>query len=351
MPNTHQNTRQNTRNAEIDILRGICAISIIMIHTTFWSGGAYVPWVVQSLSLLLDVPAFFFIAGASVAYTQKLQPTKVLYKMILYFGITLLVYDIVQSLITRTFDFHATLNALGLHGFSTPLLPTLGGSYWFVPVFCAVSIIAAIIVQYLPKAIMGFIIGGLGLYVVGYFVGFAVGGKFLHTSFNYCIFYTSLYLLGYVFVQRQYFQSHRFALSLIAIGSLGFILVWLLKPHAQFFVLQSSKFPVSLPYVLASLFGIGLLLSTWNLWSRIWTNTGGGLCTRLFIFAGQNAIYFYIAQGISSSLLLQIAPQIQLFWLPKLMLCFCINFILCLVFVYISKIFFAYIESALQKLR
>ncbi|MBR2111996.1 MAG: hypothetical protein IJ950_03480, partial [Helicobacter sp.] len=67
MPSTY-------RNLEIDILRGICVISIIMIHTTFWSGGAYVPWPVQSLSLLIDVPAFFFIAGASVAYTQKIQP-------------------------------------------------------------------------------------------------------------------------------------------------------------------------------------------------------------------------------------------------------------------------------------
>lgn len=347
MPNAHP----NARNIEIDTLRGICAISIIMIHTTFWSGGAYVPWVVQSLSLLLDVPAFFFIAGASVAYTQKIQPTKVIYKMLLYFGVTLLVYDITQSLITHTLDFHTTFNALGLHGFSTPLLPILGGSYWFVPVFCAVSIIAAIIVQYLPKAIMGFIIGGLGLYVVGYFMGFAVGGKFLHTSFNYCIFYTSLYLLGYIFVQRRYFQSHKFAMSLIGIGLLGFVLVWLLKPHAQFFVLQSSKFPVSLPYVLASLFGIGLLLSTWNLWSRIWTNKGGGICTKLFVFAGQNAICFYIAQGISSSFLLKIAPKIQIFWLPKLILCFCINLFLCILCVYALKILFAYIESILQKLR
>ncbi len=294
MPNTYP----KTRNVELDILRGICAISIIMIHTTFWSGGAYVPWVVQSLSLLLDVPAFFFIAGASVAYTQKLQPTKVIYKMIFYFGATLLVYDVAQSLITRTLDFHATLSALGLHGFSTPLLPTLGGSYWFVPVFCAVSIIAAIIVQYLPKAIMGFIIGGLGLYVVGYFVGFAVGGKFLHTSFNYCVFYTSLYLLGYVFIQQQYFQGHKFALSLIIIGFVGFVLVWFFKPHAQFFVLQSSKFPVSLPYVLASLFGIGMLLSTWNLWSKVWQiKKRGGAMHEILYFCGTKCdIFLYSAR-------------------------------------------------------
>lgn len=266
----------HTRNLELDVLRGICAISIIMIHTTFWSGGAYVPWIVQSLSLLIDVPAFFFIAGASVAYTHRIQPIKVIYKMLLFFGTTLLLYDVIQSIITHTINFNATFNAIGLNGFQTPLLPTLGGSYWFVPVFCAVSIIAAIILQYFPKLIWGYIIGGLGLYVVAYFLDFVVGGKFLHTSFNYCIFYTSVYLLGYVFVQRQYFRSYTFAISLLCIGLVGFILVWLLKPQSQFFILQSSKFPVSLPYVLASLFGIGMLLSTWNLWGKFLSSKMGG---------------------------------------------------------------------------
>ena len=344
MPSTY-------RNLEIDILRGICVISIIMIHTTFWSGGAYVPWPVQSLSLLIDVPAFFFIAGASVAYTQKIQPIKVIYKMMLYFGVTLLIYDIVQSIITHTINFDATLSAFGLHGFETPLLPVFGGSYWFVPVFCAVSILAAIILKYFPKAIAGFILGGLMLYVLGYFMNFPVGGKFLHTTLNFCIFYTSLYLLGYLFIQKQYFCNYQFALSLIIIGLLGFILTYFLKGGNQFFILQSSKFPVSLPYVLASLFGIGLLLITWNFWKKFSSINGGGAIIKFLTFAGQNAIHFYIAQGISSSFLLKIAPKIQIFWILKLALCFCINFILCVLCVAVLKIFFGYLETFLQKLR
>lgn len=57
-------------------------------------------------------------------------------------------------------------------------------------------------------------------------------------------------------------------------------------------------------------------------------------------FAGVNAIYFYIAQGFSSSLLLKIAPQFSMWWGIKLALCFCINLALCVVFVYILKLFF-----------
>ncbi|WP_394989495.1 hypothetical protein, partial [uncultured Helicobacter sp.] len=72
---------------------------------------------------------------------------------------------------------------------------------------------------------------------------------------------------------------------------------------------------------------------------------------KFLTFAGQNAIYFYIAQGISSSFLLKITPKIQIFWIPKLALCFCINFVLCVLCVAVLKIFFGYLETFLQKLR
>ena len=53
-------------------------------------------------------------------------------------------------------------------------------------------------------------------------------------------------------------------------------------------------------------------------------------------FAGVNAIYFYIAQGVSSSLLFPILRHFPpLAWWVKLPLAFCINLGLCVVFVWI----------------
>ena len=51
------------RDSAIDFSRGIVVISIIFIHTTFMSGVFYVPNFFRQMSLLLDVPAFFFISG------------------------------------------------------------------------------------------------------------------------------------------------------------------------------------------------------------------------------------------------------------------------------------------------
>ena len=61
------------RNNYIDCLRGIAAISIVFIHTCFWSGESYVPEFMQSLSLAIDVPFFFFLSGWASTYVNSFE--------------------------------------------------------------------------------------------------------------------------------------------------------------------------------------------------------------------------------------------------------------------------------------
>ena len=68
-------------------------------------------------------------------------------------------------------------------------------------------------------------------------------------------------------------------------------------------------------------------------------------------FAGVNAIYFYIAQGISASLLFPILRHFPpLAWWVKLPLAFCINLSLCVVFVWILIYIFSTISSLGRRL-
>lgn len=59
---------RNYRDDYIDQMRGIAAIGIVAIHTAFWSGSSYTPLWFQSLTLLLDVPFFFFLSGGASSY-------------------------------------------------------------------------------------------------------------------------------------------------------------------------------------------------------------------------------------------------------------------------------------------
>ena len=49
------------RNNNIDFLRGIATLCIILIHTAFWTGEMYLPAWFKNLTLLVDVPVFMYI--------------------------------------------------------------------------------------------------------------------------------------------------------------------------------------------------------------------------------------------------------------------------------------------------
>lgn len=337
---------------ELDLIRGLCVINIVMIHSTFWSGGAYVPNLVQSLSLLIDVPAFFFIAGASVAASGKINPLKTIYKMLFYFGICVFVYDLIAILTTFKGGFHNTLAALTLHNFNTPSFAVFGASYWFVPVFCVVVILCGLILQYFQRITHFIGFGFLLVYVIAWAMDFKINGEFLGVGLQYILFYAGLYLLGFWFI-AQNLCAIKLGTLLGGLGFVGFAILAFLSKNTDILTLQTYKFAPQLPYVLASLFGLGILLCVYQLSAQftrereresksrttkitsIWCKISKSL-----EFAGVNAIYFYIAQGFSSSLLLKIAPHISLWWGIKLALCFCINLALCVGFVYVLKLCF-----------
>lgn len=254
----------HNRDDALDILRGICALGVVFIHTTFWSGGSYVPQAVQSLSLLIDVPAFFFIAGMALAYSKAPNPLPALWKLIFYFGVCIAIYDVCVSIDTKHISFMNTAAAITLHGFSTDALPVLGGSYWFVPVFCVAMIASALIISFVrvPLALLASF--ALGLYIAAFFGIFSWQGSFLGVGLQYLVFYTALIVLGYYFIRSQ--RQRLIIILLASVGVGGFAMLIILHSSGSLahlpsiFDLQAHKFPVSLPYVLASCASLAGLL-------------------------------------------------------------------------------------------
>ncbi len=66
---TEMKTTDSVRYDYIDYLRGIAAIFIILIHTSFWSGTKYIPAQFYNLTLIVDVPFFFYLSGWGSNYT------------------------------------------------------------------------------------------------------------------------------------------------------------------------------------------------------------------------------------------------------------------------------------------
>ena len=66
------------RDLYIDFAKGLATLSIVFIHTAFWSGQLYLPAEVRTLSLLIDVPVFFALSGLTSGNNVK----KTLYRLL-----------------------------------------------------------------------------------------------------------------------------------------------------------------------------------------------------------------------------------------------------------------------------
>jgi len=139
---------------------------------------SYVPAIIQSLSLVIDVPIFFFIAGATIALTNRIEVLNVLFRMIFYFGGVVILLDIATSIYCLRFAFSDTINVLKFKVLATPFLPVLGGSYWFVPVFCMVSVMAGLIVKFSRFLVLPIIAFSALIYVGAYFYLFQTSSYF-----------------------------------------------------------------------------------------------------------------------------------------------------------------------------
>lgn len=284
----------------LDAFRGLCVISIVMIHTTFWSGASYTPNAIQSLSLLVDVPAFFFIAGMSLALSGAVNPLNSVWKMIFFFGVCVFLYDLAECFMRLKIDFQNTLNALTLNGFNTPRFPIFGGSYWFVPVFCVVAILSTLILRFVR--VRAYFIASLflSLYLVFWVFEINLKTRFLGVNLQYALFYSGLYLLGFCFLKDK-IHTLKLAAVLGLIGLCGYLLLMLYTSDTSIYTLQSHKFAPKLPYVLASLFGLGVLLFIYQglilLQNSLETRGGGGANAIKFGVLAQNSLNFYALQG------------------------------------------------------
>ena len=87
-------TKKKNRNYYIDNIRGLATISVVFIHTVFWSGSSYVPEYMRNLSLLIDVPIFFLLTGMLMSVVKNINPIKQVTKLIFSFFILVLAYQI-----------------------------------------------------------------------------------------------------------------------------------------------------------------------------------------------------------------------------------------------------------------
>lgn len=307
---------EKSRNYNLDFYRGFAAIWIVFIHCCFWSGESYVPQCVKSLSLFIDVPLFMFISGMTYNYLNSVKKTikglvKLYFKYIVFFGIYML---FVLYFDYNSFNFENLKNGLLFKYSDTMPLQVVGGSMWFMPMYFFVSFFSSIFISCVDKFVntkknlIWFIIMILVFYLILNFISIP-----LVLFLKEMTFFIIIYLLGYY----AYNNKLSFKKFIIIFSSLSlFLIILLLKTDYSFRLMQSYKSAFNFVYFTYSMLSIFIV---WYI-NSIYKVKNNIVCT-----IGKNAILFYFAQGVGSSLLLPVCYRIEIFWAIKLILLFILN--------------------------
>ncbi len=328
--------KSKTRDIYLDFYRGIATISVVFIHTVYWSGQNYLSdsvGILYTLALLIDVPLFIFLSGWSAFYTDNINKTfNNLFKVWMQYIIFIIIADIVCHVILHpgTLSVQDLLYQIVFAG-STPYLPVIAGSLWFMPMWIPVALAGSIFTVLLKRfckksdeyiyiyiRIITFLLIGV--------VWFSITNQSTYFMFsrNFC-FYMVFFLLGYLLANHHFMYKLWQYLGVCA----AIILLWFLVSrtfHIPAKDLQSAKFPPHLMYFVASLLSIVTVI-----YFRKKIDFIVKRCS-LISYIGKNALPFYFSQGIGSSIIYYIYP----YFLPygpyvTLAVCFAANLVITLV--------------------
>ena len=355
------------RDLYIDFAKGFATIAIIFIHTVFWSGQYYVPTECRVLSLLIDVPLFYALSGITsggniektLYRLLKLQVTFMIFVTLLFFldyffkvfGIHVFGLDWMKNFYSTFGSKYVPQNIsdvpqwqnLGnwyLHSYTNAdTFPVVMGSFWYLKVYFILTVFGVLILRFFPKHLKWFIGLCFGLTLI-----FNLLPQFYPSGqVGYVAFYLGLFLVAHQLKGKKIPGR----ISVLLYGILFLIFAFLMWDFGKELLMKmnKAKFPPKLLYIFWSSFSIVTLFVLYN---RLKINKPNFLT-----YIGKNAIFFYFAQGISSSLVYfpVVALEEKMPWWILMILVFILNILLAVVIAKLLQKFDAFAWKILEKIR
>lgn len=332
------------RDLYIDFAKGLATLSIIFIHTAFWSGQFYITAETRVFSLVFDVALFYALSGvtsgANIEKTLyrllKLQITYMIFVTLLFFldyffkvfGLTFFSMEWLQSFYSTFGSKYATTSIsiepqwqnLGnwyLHQYTNAdTFPVVMGSFWYLKVYFILTVFGVLILRFFPKHI-------------NWFIGLCIALTLIFNFFPWLyptgqVGYVAFYLAVFLIANRMKGKKIPGKIVPILYATVAALLLWMFWYYGNdiFYKINKNKFPPKIPYIIWTLFSLVTLFVFYNRLKITKEN--------FITFIGKNAIFFYFAQGISSSLVyFLVVPLVEKMpWWTLMILIYLINVIL-----------------------
>ena len=320
------------RDLYIDFAKGLATLSIVFIHTAFWSGQLYLPAEVRTLSLLIDVPVFFALSGLTSGNNVektlyrllKLQVTYMIFVTFLFFLDGIMKWGIFGIFGTEGMQSYYTVfgtkyavpsvdsafnwDILGnwfLHSYSNcDSFPVVMGSFWYLKVYYIVTVFGVLVLKFFSQHVK-WIIGvclALTIYfnidndVMKNFAPYYPSGQV-----GYVAYYLAVFLIATQLKGKKI--KDVFVPVLCGLVAMSLVTVFWYFGNEVFYKFNKQKFPPKIPYIVWSLLS---LVTIFVLYNRLKITKDN------FInYIGKNAIFYYFAQGMSSSVVYFLIPPLK----------------------------------------
>lgn len=306
----------------IDFWKGITILFVLNIHTCFFSGSLYLPDWTRRISLLLDVPVFFFISGFLL---QSPESKYVLSRGLRQFGRLIADYAVVAiTVLVVTSALRALfgkqplpepeLTIISILRFEPtgPLWSTwhvFGASMWFLWVYLSLLPLGIVALSFpSPREetlmFVSLITFSVFLLIVECYPS---APSSLLSFFRYISFYLSLFLAGAAFKRIRDRISIRYLLLVwFCLGILTFLVCYQTGTLPD---LQAAKFPPSALYLLFSIHSVMML----SLLICLEEEKGfPAIPHRFFSFVswcGRYTFRIYLWQGVATSVPMLFVPK------------------------------------------
>ncbi len=298
------NSANSTRNTYIDACRGIAAISIVAIHTSFYGLPNTPDWF-KSLTLFIDVPFFFYLSGWASSYKQPdvIRAGKSILRIWAQWIVFILVLNVFSFISLRLPYSYSPIRGLAdlvrCLFFDENISPgffVIGASTWFIPFYFATILISNALLRLIKDSKRR---DKYCYFYIVFLILLMLWAYFHPDYFGYyppfLMLYGSLWMIGYIRAEkRESLTGFILALCFCAAGLCLFSRLDYRIKEIYWYDLQSSKCLPSGKYLFASFFSILI---------------GGNLerfiekPNRILAHIGKNALYYFFGQGVGSSVL------------------------------------------------
>lgn len=328
------------RDCYIDFIRGLAALSVVYIHTCFWSGQSYIPEWWSNTALLFDVPVFFLLAGMLMGRSRNSLVPGAAFKLSISFTLLIIIADSIGGNLQLT----NVISSIFLVKGKSNTLVGVAGSYWFVSVFMFSLIFSEVFIRFYNRYILVIIAILLAFYPLAQLEILDVQ-SFAGIRSQAC--YVAFTLLGCWMTTRKIAENKRkkfLFCTILSLISILFITISCIKTGIKpTFNLQQNKFPVNVSYIGLSLVPLIIISAFYSCRKR--------RLPKCICKIGTTAIWFYAGQCVGLSLLYKITPFLHASWPIKMVFAFFYNLLLTLASAIILQLIYTLLNSLLGLFR